>query len=242
MEVRPSEAAPSAGDSPVLLESVLLECRGLTRHYEDRRGTLRVLEGLDLVVRAGESLVVHGRSGAGKSTLLGLLGGLDRPTAGSVRIEGADLAALPRAEVAAIRREKIGIIFQSFNLLPAWTAQENVEAALLPGRVPPAERRARARRILEELGLGGRLDHLPSELSAGEEQRTALARALVNGPRLILADEPTGDVDEEAARAIVERLLEPVRAGKAALVVATHGAFPLSAAHRALRLEGGKLG
>jgi putative ABC transport system ATP-binding protein len=211
------------------------------KRFEVGKRTIEVLRGASLAVRRGEVLAIAGRSGAGKSTLLGLLAGIDRPSAGTVLVEGRDLAALGPTELTELRREKIGMVFQNCNLLSSWTALENVEAALLPSGMARATRRERARGLLESLGLAERLGSLPAELSAGEEQRVALARALANEPSIILADEPTGDVDGETAREIVELLCSPVREGRAALVVATHGAFPLQAATRVLRLDGGKL-
>ncbi|HEY3417778.1 MAG TPA: ABC transporter ATP-binding protein [Armatimonadota bacterium] len=217
----------------------LLECRGVTKSFAVKRATLPVLTGVCFSVQAGEVLVITGRSGAGKSTLLNLLGGLERPTAGSIVFAGRPLETLSAEALAQLRREQIGIIFQNFNLLPTWTTFENVEAALLHTRLTPAERREQVLALLRELGLDERLDNRPAELSAGQQQRVAIARTLAHSPRLILADEPTGDVDPETAAEILARLLAAVRQGGATLIVATHGSFPLDQADRILRLQDG---
>ncbi|MBI3946531.1 MAG: ATP-binding cassette domain-containing protein [Armatimonadetes bacterium] len=219
----------------------LLQCRGLRKCFITRGREVCVLGSVDLAVRAGEVVVIRGRSGAGKSTLLGLLGGLERPTSGSVLLGSERLEALSASALASLRRRRIGIIFQSHNLLPSWTARENVEAALMHAGVPAGARRARAAGLLKALGLEDRLGYLPAELSVGQQQRVAIARALVNEPSVILADEPTGDVDPETAAEIVSLLTAPVHERGVALVVATHGAFPLDGADRVCHLEGGRL-
>jgi len=208
---------------------------------DGRAGEVRVLAGVDLAVGAGEVVVISGRTGAGKSTLLAILAGIDRPTSGSVRVEGCPLEGLSGAALARLRQRKIGIVFQSFNLLPSWTAAENVEAALVGSDLGRAERRAKAATLLGDLGLGDRLDHLPAELSVGQQQCVAIARALANRPRVLVADEPTGDVDALTAETIVGHLLEPVRTYGAALVVATHGSFSPQVPARRLRMERGVL-
>ena len=230
-------AAQAAGHpaAPVLV------CTSVTKCFGGGNGGVEVLRGVDLSVCAGDVALVHGRTGAGKSTLLHILGGLDRPTSGSVAVGGRVLEGLSGAALARLRREKIGIIFQSFNLLPSWTALENVEAAMLHAGVSRTARRERAEALFGQLGLGHRLGNLPSELSVGQRQLVAIARALANKPLLILADEPTGDLDAETAEGIVARLTTLAREHGAALVVATHGPFPATAATRLLRLEGGRL-
>jgi putative ABC transport system ATP-binding protein len=235
-DTREAHPAPAPGEP-------LLACREVTRTFgrAGRAGEVRVLGGVDLTVGAGEVVVISGRTGAGKSTLLAILAGIDRPTSGSVRVEGCALEDLSGAALARVRQRKIGIVFQSFNLLASWTAAENVEAALVGSGLARADRRAKAAALLADLGLGDRLDHLPAELSVGQQQCVAIARALANRPRLLIADEPTGDVDALTAGAIVGHLLEPVRAYGAALVVATHGSFPPQVPARRMRMEGGVL-
>jgi len=169
---------------------------GVTKRYSRGKEKVHALRGIDLVIEDGDQLVIQGPTGGGKSTLLQMIGGLDRPTAGSVELDGVDLAKLSEAKLTKVRSENIGIIFQSFNLIPTLTAQENVETALVPMGTKTADRRARAAEALASVGLGERLGHLPSELSGGQQQRVAIARALVKKPKVLLADEPTGNLDE----------------------------------------------
>ena len=216
----------------------LLRCRGIRKIFASRGRSTIVLNGVDLDLHPGEVVLISGRSGAGKSTLVSLIGGLDRADQGSVSLGDSRYEEMSNSQLARLRRDKIGIVFQNYNLLPSWTALENVEAALADqGR----GRRNQAAALLEQLGLAGRLENLPAELSAGEQQRVALARALANNPTLILADEPTADVDPETAREIVARLITPVGEKRAALLVASHGAFPPSEAHTIYVLQNGKL-
>ncbi|MFD4377168.1 ABC transporter ATP-binding protein [Streptomyces sp. NPDC059202] len=184
----------------------MYELIGVTKQY--RRGQARVdaLAGIDLKIAQGDRLVIQGPTGGGKSTLLQMLGGLDRPTAGSVFLDGTDLARLSESRLTAVRSQYIGFVFQSFNLIPTLTAQENVETALVPLGVKAGERRRRAAEALESVGLGERLGHLPSELSGGQQQRVAIARALVKRPQVLLADEPTGNLDESTRDEIADLL------------------------------------
>ena len=169
---------------------------GVTKRYTRGKDTVEALRGVDLTIEDGDQLVIQGPTGGGKSTLLQMVGGLDRPTEGSVELDGVNLAAISEAKLTRLRAEKIGIIFQAFNLIPTLTAQENVETALVPMGVKPAERRERAAEALRSVGLGERLKHVPSEMSGGQQQRVAIARALVKKPKVLLADEPTGNLDE----------------------------------------------
>ncbi|RPE44438.1 putative ABC transport system ATP-binding protein [Streptomyces sp. Ag109_O5-1] len=169
---------------------------GVTKRYTRGKETVEALRGIDLTIEDGDQLVIQGPTGGGKSTLLQMIGGLDRPTDGSVELDGEDLARISETKLTRLRAEKIGIIFQSFNLIPTLTAQENVETALVPLGVKPAERRERAAEALRSVGLGERLGHAPAELSGGQQQRVAIARALVKKPKVLLADEPTGNLDE----------------------------------------------
>jgi ABC-type lipoprotein export system ATPase subunit len=220
---------------------VLLQCENLGKTYAMDHRTTRVFSGVNLSVNGGEIVLITGRTGVGKSTLLSLLGGLDRPTCGSVALDGRRLESLSAGELAHVRRKQIGFIFQNHNLLPAWTAFENVEAALLHTGTPAAARRGRAKALLSGLGLGDRMDDLPARLSVGQQQLVAIARALANEPSLLLADEPTGDVDPESAQDIIRHLTAPVRERGAALIVATHGSFPPGVADRAFCMKDGTL-
>jgi putative ABC transport system ATP-binding protein len=199
----------------------LLELRGVTKVYRSGDQEFAALRGVDLAVERGEFVAVTGSSGSGKSTLMNILGCLDSPTAGSYRIDGRDVAGLSRVELAAIRNDFIGFVFQSFNLLARTSAAENVELPLIYAKVPPAERRRRALESLERVGLAHRAGHHPSQLSGGQQQRVAIARALVTRPPLILADEPTGNLDSATSLEIMGLLAELRRAGITVLFV-TH--------------------
>jgi putative ABC transport system ATP-binding protein len=185
----------------------MYQLSGVTKSYRRGKDTIEALSGVDLDIADGDQLVIQGPTGGGKSTLLQMLGALDRPTSGAVQFDGTDLARLSEARLTKVRSENIGFIFQSFNLIPTLTAQENVETALVPLGVRSAPRRTRAAEALESVGLGERAHHLPSELSGGQQQRVAIARALVKQPKVLLADEPTGNLDE-ATRDDIMGLLE----------------------------------
>ncbi|QDU22282.1 ABC transporter ATP-binding protein [Urbifossiella limnaea] len=200
-----------------------LAVRDLSKDYPTRSGPLPILRGVNLALARGESLAVMGPSGSGKSTLLHILGTLDRPTAGSVTLDGTDPFTLPEAELAAFRNRRIGFVFQDHHLLPQCSVLENVLIPTLVSRdTDPKETEAYARQLLERVGLVGRLDHRPAELSGGERQRVAVARALVLKPLLLLADEPTGNLDRATAGAVGELLLELHRQENTVLVVVTH--------------------
>ncbi len=216
----------------------MIEANGVTRAYLSGGRPLTVLEDITLAIRPGEFVAIVGPSGSGKTTLLGLLAGLDLPTSGTVRVDGTDLAALDEDGRARVRREKIGFVFQSFQLIPTLTALENVEVPLeLRGERPDG----RARDLLARVGLEGRLGHYPAQLSGGEQQRVALARAFSTRPRYLFADEPTGSLDTATGRE-VERLLETLNAETGTtLVLVTHEAELASRASRTIRLGGGRL-
>jgi len=184
----------------------MYELRGVTKRYTRGKETVDALAGIDLTIGDGDRLVIQGPTGGGKSTLLQMLGGLDRPTAGSVELDGTDMAKLSEAKLTKVRSENIGFVFQSFNLIPTLTAQENVETALVPLGVKAKQRRERAAAALESVGLAERLGHLPAELSGGQQQRVAIARALVKQPKVLLADEPTGNLDESMRDEIMDVL------------------------------------
>ena len=206
---------------------------GVTKRYQKGRVTVDALAGVDLVIEDGEWLAIQGPTGHGKTTLLQILGGLDRPTSGVVDFDGQDLAAMREAQVTRVRAESIGFIFQTFNLIPTLNARENVEVALVPLRVGAAERKARASRALASVGLAERERHLPSELSGGQQQRVAIARALVKEPKVLLADEPTGNLDEGTRDDIMGLLEKLWRETGLTLILVTHDT---SVARRAQRI------
>ena len=223
------------------MSDVVLQTVGLKREFRMGRDTITALGGVDLTIHRSEFVAVMGPSGCGKSTLLNLLGGLDQPTAGQVQVEGRDLREYNEEQLAALRREKLGFIFQRHDLFPVLTARENVEFPLLLGGVPPDERRLQAANLLSLVGLDGKADHLPDELSGGEQQRVGIARALANAPHILLADEPTGNLDSATAAEVLDVLIGLVREMGLTLVMVTHD--PASAAHadRILRLKDGHL-
>lgn len=221
--------------------AIAVEAVGLTRRYNDRQTVIEVLRGVDLTVGAGESLAIVGESGTGKSTLLHLLGGLDRPDSGVVKVGGVDLYAMSDRDRTALRGKGIGFVFQFHHLLGDFDALENVMMPLLVMGGARAAARKRATEVLERVGLGHRLDHRPGELSGGEQQRVAVARALAGHPAVVLADEPTGNLDPVTAEE-VHRLLRDVQKEEgAALVVATHNFALAGLLDRTLRMEGGML-
>jgi lipoprotein-releasing system ATP-binding protein len=219
----------------------LLSARGLDRSYRTSAGEVPVLRGVDLDVAPGEMVAVVGASGVGKSTLLHVLGTLDRPDAGTLRIAGEDVLGLPGARRCAFRNRTLGFVFQFHHLLPEFSALENVAMPLLIGRVAVAEARSRARALLEEVGLGPRADHRPGALSGGEQQRVAVARALAASPRVLLADEPTGDLDRATGERLQETLRGLVRARGLTVVVVTHNEELARGCDRVLGLSGGRL-
>jgi len=206
---------------------------GVNKIYRKGRRTVPAVRDLDLVIEDGEWLAVQGRTGHGKTTLLQILGGLDRPTSGIVEFDGQDLAQLREAQVTRVRAVSIGFIFQTFNLVPTLSAAENVEAALIPLHTGQAERRRRVADALESVALGDRARHLPSELSGGQQQRVAIARALVKAPKVLLADEPTGNLDEGTRDEIIDLLGQLWRDLGLTLVLVTHDS---SVARRAQRV------
>jgi lipoprotein-releasing system ATP-binding protein len=219
----------------------LLSVTALNKRYRVGSQTIHVLRDLDLAVASGEMVAVVGASGVGKSTLLHLLGGLDRADTGTIRIGDADLGRLTDPELVAFRNRHIGFVFQFHHLLPEFDAEENAAMPLRIARVGPAEAAPRARRLLERVGLGDRLRHRPGMLSGGEQQRVAVARALVMEPTLLLADEPTGDLDEDTGEALHGLLREMHAEFGLTSLIATHNLRLAASCDRTLRLEGGRL-
>jgi putative ABC transport system ATP-binding protein len=219
---------------------LIVEADRLERTYESGTAPVAALAGLSLQVRRGEFLAVMGPSGSGKSTLLNILAGLERPTAGRVTVDGVDLSALDENGLARYRRAKVGIIFQAFNLLPRYRVIDNVAFPLLFAGVALDERLRRAAAILDRLGMGPRAGHRPSQLSGGELQRTAIARALITDPALLLADEPTGNLDSANGEALLALMAELHAKGQT-IVLVTHDAAIAARAQRVVRMRDGRL-
>lgn len=218
-----------------------LEVTRLTKSYAAADTRLEVLRGLDLSVDEGEMVAIVGTSGVGKSTLMHVIGGLDRIDSGRIRVGDTDVTALPDSEKVTFRNQHVGFVFQFHHLLPEFSALENTEMPLRIARVPTAEATKRARELLEQVGLADRLTHRPGMLSGGEQQRVAVARALVMHPSLLLADEPTGDLDEQTAEALHRLLRDMHRHHKLTSLIATHNIRLAEACDRTLRLEDGYL-
>ncbi|MFJ8208345.1 ABC transporter ATP-binding protein [Streptomyces sp. NPDC096033] len=219
----------------------MYQLTGVTKRYQRGKQTVDALAGVDLTIEDGGRLVIQGPTGGGKSTLLQMLGGLDRPTAGQVVLDGVDLGAISEARLTKVRAESIGFVFQSFNLIPTLTAQENVETALVPLGLKTAERRARAAEALESVGLGERTGHLPAELSGGQQQRVAIARALVKKPKVLLADEPTGNLDESTRDEVMDLLEGLWKDHGLTFVMVTHDSALAKRAPRVATIERGRV-
>jgi putative ABC transport system ATP-binding protein len=220
-------------------DQLAYELDDVTRRYGDGETRVDALRGVNLEIRQGEFVVIAGPSGSGKTTLLQLLGALDRPSSGRLLFERRELSGLGDRELAALRLGAFGFIFQQFNLIPTLSAQENVEAALAPAGGGAADRHARARELLEQVGLGARRDHLPTQLSGGEQQRVAIARALANEPRVLLADEPTGNLDTATGDEVLELLKRLSREHGQTIVLVTHDRTVAEQAPRVVRMRDG---
>ncbi len=225
----------SAVDHPIL------SAHDLQRSFRQGASTIRPVIDVDLELRAGEFAAIVGASGSGKTTLLQLLGGLDRPDGGEVRIDGEATSRLSDAELTTVRARRVGIVFQQFNLVPTLTAGENVEAALLALGMTAGERRDRALELLGQVGLRDRAHHVPTKLSGGEQQRVAIARALAARPALLLADEPTGNLDRETGEQVLDLLVQLVDERDVALLVVTHDERVAARADRVFEIESGRL-
>jgi len=219
----------------------VIEAQGLRKIYRMGPVEVRALDGVDLTVERGDFVSIVGRSGSGKTTLLNLLGGLDRPTEGQIFLDGQEISRLGPGKLAALRREKLGFVFQEYNLIPVLTALENVELPLRYAGVAARERRQRAREALERVGLGGRLGHRPTQLSSGEQQRVAIARALINRPAVVLADEPTGEVDSHTALQIIEMMRGLNESLGQTFIIVTHDMAIAERTKRIIRLQDGRI-
>ena len=218
-------------------ESMILSGTDLSKKY----GNLEVVKGVSLAIGAGEFVCLVGKSGCGKTTLLSLLSGLEKPTRGHVVLNGKEINGASEDELAVFRRENVGFIFQSFNLIPTLSAWENVALPLFPLKMTTEDRRKRATELLDKMELGHRLEHLPSALSGGEKQRVAIARALINNPRIIFADEPTGNLDSSTGEAIMDILNKLHRDEGVAILMVTHEVELAKAANRLIRMKDGEV-
>jgi putative ABC transport system ATP-binding protein len=224
-----------------VVEQPIAASEALEREYEVGSGVVHALQGVSLRIDRGSLTVIHGRSGSGKTTLLNMIGGLDRPTRGQVWVDGAEVSAMGEEELVRMRREKIGFVFQAFGLVPILSAAENVEVPLRLQNTAPEVRAERVAELLELVGLAKRSRHRPYELSGGEQQRVAIVRALANRPKLLIADEPTGQLDSANARTIMEVVRGLVRSEGVSAIVATHDPLLLDIADRVVELRDGRV-
>ncbi len=234
-------APPERRLAPDGVVTPMVETRDLSRDYAMPGGVVHAVSDVSLRVDRGQLVAVRGRSGSGKTTLLSMIGALERPTRGSVSVDGTVVSDLSESSLIAFRRRKVGFIFQTFGLLPILSAAENVEVPLRLLGAEPRERDRRVRRLLELVGLGGRLNHRPHELSGGEQQRVAIARSLASAPDLLLADEPTGQLDSQTGRGVMELLQDVVRTEGVTAIVATHDAMLIDLADRVIELRDGRV-
>lgn len=219
----------------------MIVCNGLTKEYSKGSDTIRPLDGLDLTIPRGDFLALMGPSGSGKTTLLNLIAGIDSPTKGSLVIDGTEISTLTRNKLAAWRSSNIGYVFQLYNLVPVLTAYENVELPLLLHGLSKSERNKRVLAALEHVGILDRKEHFPRQLSGGQEQRVAIARAIVTAPQIIVADEPTGDLDKSSAHSVMELLQSLNRDFGKTIIMVTHDPKTTDYASRTLHLDKGKL-
>ena len=224
-----------------MTDDLLYDIRNATRSFRRGDATVNALGGVDLTIEHGEIVALVGPSGSGKTTLLQLLGALDRPTAGQIFFEGRDLNTLGDNELADLRLRAFGFVFQTFNLIPTLNALQNVEAKLAPTGLPESDLRIRSLALLDEVGLSDRADHLPSQLSGGEQQRVAIARALSTEPRVVLADEPTGNLDSRTGTEVVDLLTSLSEERGHTVILVTHDPEIAAKAHRSIRMQDGRL-
>ena len=234
--LRAEEAGAQQGE-----RKVVMDVRDITKSLPLGRERIEILRGISFQIYSGEFVSIMGPSGSGKSTLLGIIAGLDNPTSGQVLIDGVDITRMSEARLAEVRNSKIGMVFQAFNLIPTLTASENVELAMVPLKGPKAERRRRAAELLGAVGLSERTRHLPSLLSGGEQQRVAIARAMANNPRVILADEPTGNLDSRSSEEIGTILRSLAAEQGVTVILVTHADNVAGWAHRRLAMRDGQL-
>ena len=218
-----------------------IQVRGLHRHFQMGAEIVHALDGVDATIEQGEFMGIIGPSGSGKSTLLYLIGGLDQPTSGEIWVDGTDIAVLDENHLAQYRQKSIGFIFQSFNLIPTMTAMQNVEFPMIFARVLPHEREERAKRMLEMVGLGDRIHHKPTELSGGQQQRVSIARSLVNNPDIILADEPTGNLDSKSGGEVINILQRLNQEEGRTIIMVTHDQSLLAATTRHIQILDGRI-
>lgn len=223
------------------MPNTILQCTNIKKSYTLDKTSLHILSGINLNVNRGEICVITGRSGTGKSTLLSILGGIDSANSGTVVFHDYTARDTNQSNPTSVPNKNISFIFQNFNLIPTWTALENIEAPLVHTRVTRSQRRERVVAVSNKLGIGDRLAHMPSQLSIGQAQRVAIARALVTEPQLLLADEPAGDVDPQTADELKEMILNIVKERKLTLIVVTHGQFMTDCADQIYRLQQGNL-
>ena len=218
-----------------------IQVRSLHRHFQMSAEIVHALDGVDATIKQGDFMGIVGPSGSGKSTLLYLIGGLDQPTSGEIWVDGTDIAALDENHLAQYRQKSIGFIFQSFNLIPTMTAMQNVEFPMIFARVMPTEREERAKHALEMVGLGDRIHHKPTELSGGQQQRVSIARSLVNNPAIILADEPTGNLDSKSGGEVISILQRLNEEEGRTIIMVTHDQSLLAATTRHIQILDGRI-
>jgi putative ABC transport system ATP-binding protein len=223
------------------MSDILIQATKLTRRYSTGKAFVAALSDIELAIPTGGFTALVGPSGSGKSTLLNMIGGLDRPSSGDIQVDGLSLGAASEQALVRYRRERIGFIFQSFNLMPTLSALENVETPMMLAEVPPRDRRERAKSLLESVGLAQRILHKPNELSGGEKQRVAIARALANRPRLLLADEPTGNLDSKTGAAVLDLLCGLLAAQGLTMIMVTHDPEVAARADRIVHLRDGTI-